>query len=184
MAERNRRHHRCPADTESPKLQPTSTGHRLVGVSLVPFHEFSCDNTVQLHSLESLDLFAFCFKSPFSDSYESQGTMRTAAHQEPRHHCKFHHLLQHPHRADLQSKSKSGHVCPGLLLLIICRAFFSCARFNPLPDETTGRFGGAILSLHARFTPLPDVTPGRYGSAALSLYVRFTPLLEEAPGEI
>ena len=31
----------------------------------VPFHGFSCDNTVQLHSLESLHLLAFCFNHHF-----------------------------------------------------------------------------------------------------------------------
>ena len=36
--------------------------------------------------------------------------MRTAIYQEPRHHCKFHHLMRHQHRADLQSRLKSGHV--------------------------------------------------------------------------
>ena len=74
------------------------------------FMDSLCDNTVHLHSPESLHLLAFCFDRHFLTPYESQGIMRTAIHQEPRHHCNFHHLLQHPHRADLQSRLKYGHV--------------------------------------------------------------------------
>ena len=70
-------------------------------------------------------------------------------------------FTQHSHRVDLQLELKSRAQVPGCSL-------------SPF----------TIPSPCARFKPLPDETPGEFGSAVLSLYVRFPPLLEQAAGEI
>ena len=101
--------------------------------------------------------------------------MRTTTHHLLRHHCKFRHLPQHPHRAALRSDLKSGHVsrvAPRHRLL-----YFSCVHVSTRCPTRQSEESAAQYSQHASFTPLPDVTLGRFGSAVPSLYVRFTPLL-------
>ena len=65
----------------------------------IPFHGFSCKNTIHLHSLVSLHLLEFCFNHQFL----THMSLRVPC-GKPRHNCKFHHLLQHPHSANMQSR--------------------------------------------------------------------------------
>ena len=86
--------------------------------------------------------------------------MKTTIHLGFHHHCQFRLLPQHsPCRPAIRAEIRAR-----------------------VPGCSSSSF--TILSSCARFTPLPDETEGEVGSAVLSLYVRFTPLLEEAPGGI
>ena len=104
----------------------------------VPFHGFPCDNATHFHPLESFPFPRSSLQSPSSDSYASQGTMRTTTHHLFLHPCKSRHLPQHPPcRPAIRFEIRAR--VPGCSSSFI--TISPCARFTVLPDETPGEIG-------------------------------------------